>query len=471
MEDNNNNTPTTTGQNTPTASEQSIGNNHMDFGDEISKLLSTAGTLQVNQQQSDIIFAPVAPNEVLVKPDGLVYLSWTKYASRLSRAFGTSWGLVPQGMPKMSNNNLVVWPFHLIIKGIYCGFAIGEQEYIPNNKRMTYGEACEGAKSNALTRLCKALGIGLELWDKAFVNTWLNLYTDVSWIEADPNVQGSKRRKEYKLKQGAFGNMAQPNNQTRYVAPIQVFNTPTPVEQVFTNSPIADTGGTPVVKEPATVSEKPAVVTEPAKEPVTTTTTETKEVVKEVKEPATTPATEEKKPIVVVKDNAKPAGKKDRLYTGKASNKNIADNTNFLNEKGNGIGIKMEAIGDSEKIDSNTNTPATPAETAKPVVTTTTKPATKNTAKTELTPVVVNNTVEINGIVFNEENEPEDPYMNLLFQHWKKIVQAKTTGLLKAAYDQVKYDYNNGKIVEDHKESLRKLSNKLFVGLSASGKG
>jgi hypothetical protein len=153
------------------------------------------------------------------------------------------------------------------------------------------------------------------------------------------------------------------------------------------------------------------------------------------------------------------------LYTGKASTKNIPENNNFLNEKGNGIGIKMEAIGDSEKI--------TPADTttAKPVIT---KPAaTKNivTKSTELTPAVVSNTVEINGITFNEENEPEDPYMNLLFQHWKKIVQAKTTSLLKAAYDQVKYDYNNGKIVEDHKESLRKLSNKLFVGLSASGKG
>lgn len=473
MEDNNNNTPTTTGQNMPNASEQSIGNNHMDFGDEISKLLSTAGTLQVNQQQSDIIFAPVAPNEVLVKPDGLVYLSWTKYASRLSRAFGTSWGLVPQGMPKMSNNNLVVWPFHLIIKGVYCGFAIGEQEYIPSNKRMTYGEACEGAKSNALTRLCKALGIGLELWDKAFVNTWLNSYTDKKW--EDGKSPDQKGRYVYSLKQGAFSGMSQPNNQTRYVAPIQVFNTntPTPVEQVFTNTDTTTTTtGTPVVKEPATVSEKPAVVTEPAKEPVTTTTTETKEVVKEVKEPTTTPATEEKKPIVVVKDNAKPAGKKDRLYTGKASTKNIPENNNFLNEKGSGIGIKMEAIGDSEKIDASTSTPATtPAETAKPVVTTTKPATTKNAAKTELTPAVVNNTVEINGITFNEENEPEDPYMNLLFQHWKKIVQAKTTGLLKAAYDQVKYDYNNGKIVEDHKEILRKLSNKLFVGLSASGKG
>ena len=119
------NTPTTE-QNNIGSNQVAVNSNNMDFGDEISKLLSTAGTLQVNQQQSDIIFAPVAPNEVLVKPDGLVYLSWTKYASRLSRAFGTSWGLIPQGMPKMSNNNLVVWPFHLMIKGVYCGFAIGE---------------------------------------------------------------------------------------------------------------------------------------------------------------------------------------------------------------------------------------------------------------------------------------------------------------------------------------------------------
>ena len=468
MEDNNNQTPTTTGEQNP---NNLAVNAYMDFGDEIRKLLPTAGTLQVNQQQSDIIFAPVADNEILVKPDGLVYLSWTKYASRLSRAFGTSWGLVPQGMPKMSNNNLVVWPFHLIIKGVYCGFAIGEQEYISSNKRMTYGEACEGAKSNALTRLCKALGIGLELWDKAFVNKWLNTYTDVTWFDADPNVQGSKRRKEYKLKQGAFSNMTQPNNQKRYVAPVD--NT----SNSNTSAPVSTELVTPVTTNTTTT---PTTVTEPTKtETVSTTNPTTTEPVDTTNNngtiidtsgtttppPATKPETDTSGTTTPPPATKPETTKKTRLYTGKASTKNIAENQNFLNEKGTGMGITMEAIEGSEKIPAGTTTkanaaPATTKTTSKTVATTTTT-----------TPVVAVNTVEINGVIFDENNEPQDEYMNMLFQHWKKIVQAKTTGSLKAAYDAVKFEYNNGKIVEDHKEILRKLSNKLFIGLSASGKG
>jgi hypothetical protein len=37
---------------------------------------------------------------------------------------------------------------------------------------MTWSDASEGAKSNALMRLCKELGIGRELWTLSFINKW-----------------------------------------------------------------------------------------------------------------------------------------------------------------------------------------------------------------------------------------------------------------------------------------------------------
>jgi hypothetical protein len=183
-----------------------VKNENLDFGEEIRKMLSTAGTLELTKEQNDILFAPLKDNEVYIKPDGLIYLTWTKYASRLSRAFGTSWCMVPQGMPKINEGGLIIWGFHLIIKGIYCGFSIGEQQYHENNKRMSYGEACEGAKSNALTRLCKSLGIGLELWDKVFINEWLNKYADKKW---DQQANGGRGRYEWFLKPNAFYGMEQ----------------------------------------------------------------------------------------------------------------------------------------------------------------------------------------------------------------------------------------------------------------------
>jgi hypothetical protein len=48
-------------------------------------------------------------------------------------------------------------------------FAWGEQAYHANNKQMTYGDALEGAKSNAIVRCGKELGIARELWRRAYL--------------------------------------------------------------------------------------------------------------------------------------------------------------------------------------------------------------------------------------------------------------------------------------------------------------
>jgi hypothetical protein len=48
---------------------------------------------------------------------------------------------------------------------------------------MTYGDAVEGAKSNALMRLCKGIGISLELWKPSFVRDWKNKYAESYWDE------------------------------------------------------------------------------------------------------------------------------------------------------------------------------------------------------------------------------------------------------------------------------------------------
>lgn len=170
----------------------------LDFGVEISKMLHTAGTLILTEKQNDILYAPVNDFDVFIKPDGLIYLSWMKYSERLNKALGgTSWTMLPEGTPKIMNTNLVVWGFHLVIKGSYQGFSLGEQQYF-SNSRMTYGEACEGAKSNALMRLCKGIGIGLELWDKNFIDRWVKTYAR--------SYQGNDGKTKWTLKDGVQDN-------------------------------------------------------------------------------------------------------------------------------------------------------------------------------------------------------------------------------------------------------------------------
>jgi len=145
----------------------------LDFNMHIQQIIKTVGTIELTPEEKEILYAPIDEKRVEIRPhDGTIYLPWSEYVDRLHRAFGLNWGLIPQGMPKLGGNDLILWGFFLIIKGKYAGFAIGEQKYIPENSQMTWGDACEGAKSNALMRLCKGIGIGLELWKPEFIKQW-----------------------------------------------------------------------------------------------------------------------------------------------------------------------------------------------------------------------------------------------------------------------------------------------------------
>lgn len=146
--------------------------------DQIYQLIPTVGTIKLTEEETKILYAPVNPEDVEIRPDGLIYLPWMEYVTRLRKAFGMSWGIIPDGLPKPMGL-FILWPFYLIIRGkLMSGPAIGEQRYQPNNPMMTWGDACEGAKSNALMRLCKGLGISLELWQPRFIKDWVSKYAE-----------------------------------------------------------------------------------------------------------------------------------------------------------------------------------------------------------------------------------------------------------------------------------------------------
>lgn len=143
----------------------------------INALLPSAGTLELTDNQKKILFAEPKEEDIEVRPDGLVYLPWMEYVCRLRESFGVNWAMIPQGMPK-KEGSLILWGFYLVIQGKLMGFAIGQQEYYESNPTMTWGDACEGAKSNALMRLCKGIGISIELWKPSFVKAWKDKYTE-----------------------------------------------------------------------------------------------------------------------------------------------------------------------------------------------------------------------------------------------------------------------------------------------------
>lgn len=134
--------------------------------------------IKLKPEQEDILFSDISPSDILIRPDGLIYLPWHWYANRLNLAFGhLCWTLIPQGEPKL-DGQLVLWGFHLIINDSYQGFAYGECKYIITNETMSYGDVIEGAKSIAITRLCKGIGMAHQLWDKNFISHWKSQFAE-----------------------------------------------------------------------------------------------------------------------------------------------------------------------------------------------------------------------------------------------------------------------------------------------------
>lgn len=145
---------------------------------DMAELLSTAGQLEVTEEQRAILQKPLTPDEIEIRPDGLIYLPWVEYQTRLDKAFGTAWSMVPNGMPRYDQStNQIIWGFYLVVKGLLVDFAVGGQEYRPTGG-LNFTDAIEGCKSNALMRLCKRLSIGLDMWRPSFVRAWKEKYAE-----------------------------------------------------------------------------------------------------------------------------------------------------------------------------------------------------------------------------------------------------------------------------------------------------
>ena len=118
---------------------------------------------------STILQAELDAESIEIKPDGLLYLPEIKYRRILNRAFGPGgWGLAPRSETYITDRS-ISREYALICHGRLVSISRGEQDYFDPSKIAT---ATEGAKSNALMRCCKDLGIASELWDPVFIRHW-----------------------------------------------------------------------------------------------------------------------------------------------------------------------------------------------------------------------------------------------------------------------------------------------------------
>ncbi|CAE7090461.1 unnamed protein product [Rhizoctonia solani] len=150
------------------------------------------------KEVADILMAPIDPLDVEIKPDGLLYLPEIKYRRILNRSFGPGgWGLAPRSGINVSPK-IVSREYALVCLGRLVAIARGEQEYFGQEGIAT---ATEAAKSNALMRCCKDLGIASELWDPRFIREFKAKYCAEAFVEhmVTKKVQKRWRRKENKF--------------------------------------------------------------------------------------------------------------------------------------------------------------------------------------------------------------------------------------------------------------------------------
>ncbi|KAJ3473847.1 hypothetical protein NLI96_g12793 [Meripilus lineatus] len=160
-----------------------------------SKSYSGLSQQPFSKEIAEVLLAPIEPEDVEMKPDGLIYLPEIKYRRVLNKAFGPGgWGLAPRGQTNVGPK-IVSREYALVCLGRLVAIARGEQEYFDPHGIPT---ATEAAKSNALMRCCKDLGIASELWDPRFIREFKAKYCIEVFAEHVPTKKKKKlwRRKD-----------------------------------------------------------------------------------------------------------------------------------------------------------------------------------------------------------------------------------------------------------------------------------
>lgn len=205
------------------------------------------------KEACDVLGAKVNPEEVEIKPNGIVFLPGVAYRRILTRAFGPGgWALAPRS-PARRDGDVVVYHGALFALGRFVSEAMGECAYRPGNENMTYATALEGARTDCLTRCCKDLGIAAELWDKDWREWWQGKYTEKKWVDGEGGKRGKyvwnklgRSKKDAPMGRNAAAPEATPV--PKAAAPIDTATAPTAVNDASSSSPstaAADPGEAP----------------------------------------------------------------------------------------------------------------------------------------------------------------------------------------------------------------------------------
>ncbi len=155
--------------------------------DSVSKMLDAAymraSTLQLTPEESKALLADFPDDDVkggAKGKDGLLYIEHMSIRRRLLQVFGPgAWTMITRRLwtevyaTQKGEAVRVYAEVAMLIRGCFVGESIGAGSFFPNNPQQDYSDAAEAAESEALRRIAgKKLGVGLQVWNKAFCDGW-----------------------------------------------------------------------------------------------------------------------------------------------------------------------------------------------------------------------------------------------------------------------------------------------------------
>ncbi len=118
----------------------------------------------ITEEQARALPADLSDDDAELRLDGAVYASSHLFRRVLCDVFGPgNWAF--RRVEQYDRDSTVVYHGALYVNGAFVAEASGGQSYSPD-KGMNYAAALESARSDALSRCCKDLGIYVTLWDK-----------------------------------------------------------------------------------------------------------------------------------------------------------------------------------------------------------------------------------------------------------------------------------------------------------------
>ena len=142
-------------------------------------------------EQAAILRAPLKqPEEVTVRPDGILYMEWRFVQSRLDLALQVGgWrltdktGIVVTAREKFDELMQTV-AIEIPIKGEWVELArgTGRARAHKKNAQMAYGDSADALRSDGLKKAAKRLSIGLELRSKDWCRMFRATYCVAVWV-------------------------------------------------------------------------------------------------------------------------------------------------------------------------------------------------------------------------------------------------------------------------------------------------